>query len=114
MFQVAQSYGSGSDEFNEVFEVAVRMFPDDPTANINAAAIELQQGNWRQAERYLLKSDPQAGATKNNEGVMWMMQGQLDKAEALFQQAKALGSAEAVKNLEEIAKKRQDNALYGD
>ena len=114
MFQVAQTYQSGSDEFNEVFEVAVRMFPDDPTANMNAAAIELQQGNWKQAERYLLKSDPQAGATKNNEGVMYMMQGNLDKAEALFQQAKALGSAEAVKNLEEVAKKRQDNALYGE
>ena len=114
MFQVAQTYESGSDEFKEVFEVAVRMFPDDPTANINAAAIELQQGNWKQAERYLLKSDPQVSATKNNEGVMWMMQGQLDKAEALFQQAKALGSAEAEKNLEEIAKKRQDNALYGE
>jgi Flp pilus assembly protein TadD len=62
----------------------------------------------------LLKSDPQAGATKNNEGVMYMMQGELDKAEAFFQQAKALGSTEAVKNLEEIAKKRQDNALYGE
>ena len=114
MFQVAQTYGSGSEEFNEVFEVAVRMFPDDPTANINAAAIELQQGNWKQAEKYLLKSDPQAGATKNNEGVLWMMQGQLDKAETLFNEAKALGSAEARKNLEEIAKKRKDNALYGD
>ena len=114
MFQVAQTYQSGSDEFNEVFEVAVKMFPDDPTANINAAAIELQQGNWKQAERYLLKSDLQAGATKNNEGVMYMMQGNLDKAEALFQQARALGSAEALKNLEEIAKKRQDNALYGE
>ncbi len=114
MFQVAQTYESGSDEFNEVFEVAVRMFPDDPTANINAAAIELQQGNWKQAEKYLLKSDPQAGATKNNEGVLWMMQGQFDKAEALFNEAKSLGSAEAAKNLEEIAKKRQDNALYGE
>ena len=114
MFQVAQTYESGCDEFNEVFEVAVRMFPDDPTANINAAAIELQQGNWKQAEKYLLKSDPQAGATKNNEGVMWMMQGMLDKAEALFNEAKALGSAEAAKNLEEIAKKRKDNALYGE
>ena len=113
MFQVAQTYPSGSDEFNEVFEVAVRMYPDDPTANMNAAAIELQQGNWKQAERYLLKSDPQACATKNNEGVMYMMQGNLDKAEALFHQAKAQGSAEAVKNLEEIAKKRKDNALYG-
>jgi tetratricopeptide (TPR) repeat protein len=114
MFQVAQTYESGSEEFNEVFEVAVRMFPDDPTANINAAAIELQQRNWKQAEKYLLKSDPQAGATKNNEGVLWMMQGQLDKAETLFNEAKALGSAEAAKNLEEISKKRKDNALYGD
>ena len=114
MFQVAQTYESGSDEFNEVFEVAVRMFPDDPTANINAAAIELQQGNWKQAEKYLQQSDPHAGATKNNEGVLWMMQGQLDKAETLFNEAKALGSAEAAKNLEEISKKRKDNALYGE
>ena len=114
MFQVAQTYQSGSDEFNEVFEVAVKMFPDDPTANINAAAIELQQGNWKQAEKYLLKSDPQAGTTKNNKGVLYMMQGQLDKAEALFNEAKALGSAEAAKNLEEISKKRRDNALYGE
>jgi len=114
MFLVAQTYENGSEEFNEVFEVAVRMFPDDPTANMNAAAIELQQGNWKQAEKYLLKSDPQAGATKNNEGVMYMMQGYLDKAETLFNEAEALGSAEAAKNLEEIAKKRQDNALYGE
>ena len=114
MFQVAQTYPSGSDEFNEVFEVAVRMFPDDPTANMNAAAIELQQGNWKQAERYLLKSDPQARATKNNEGVLWMMQGDLDKAEALFNEAKEMGSLEARKNLKEIELKRKDNALYGD
>ena len=114
MFQLAQTYESGSEEFKEVFEVAVRMFPDDPTANVNAAAIELQQGNWKQAEKYLLKSDPQAGTTKNNEGVLWMMQGQLDKAEALFNEAKSLGSAEAIKNLEEITKKRKDNALYSE
>ena len=114
MFHVAQTYESGSEEFKEVFEVAVRMFPDDPTANVNAAAIELQQGNWNQAEKFLLKSDPQAGATKNNRGVLLMMQGNLDKAEVLFKEAVALGNAEASKNLEEIAKKRKDNALYGE
>ena len=53
MFLVAQTYEKGSDEFNEVFDVAVRMFPDDPTANINAAAIELQRGDLQQAVRYL-------------------------------------------------------------
>ena len=113
MFRVAQTYESGSEEFKEVFEVAVRMFPEDPTANINAAAIELQQGNWKQAERYLQKSDADAAATKNNRGVLLMMQGQLDEAEVLFNEAKAMGCKEAEKNLEEIANKREDIAIFG-
>jgi len=113
MFRVAQTYESGSEEFNNVFEVAVRMFPEDPTANMNAAAIELQQGNWKQAERYLQKSDSNLAATKNNRGVLLMMQGNLDEAEALFNEAKAMGSVEAEKNLEEIVKKRKDIAIFG-
>jgi tetratricopeptide (TPR) repeat protein len=113
MFRVAQTYESGSEEFNNVFEVAVRMFPEDPTANMNAAAIELQQGNWKQAERYLQKSDADLAATKNNRGVLLMMQGNLDEAEALFNEAKAMGSVEAEKNLEEIVKKRKDIAIFG-
>ena len=39
---------------------------------------------------------------------------ELDKAEALFNEAVTLGSVEAAKNLEEISKKRKDNALYGE
>lgn len=113
MFRVAQTYESGSEEFNNVFEVAVRMFPEDPTANMNAAAIELQQGNWKQAGRYLQKSDADLAATKNNRGVLLMMQGNLDEAEALFNEAKAMGSVEAEKNLEEIVKKRKDIAIFG-
>lgn len=89
------------------------MFPEDPTANMNAAAIELQQGNWKQAERYLQKSDSDLAATKNNRGVLLMMQGNLDEAEALFNEAKAMGSVEAEKNLEEIVKKRKDIAIFG-
>ena len=32
MFLVAQTYEPGSPEFNEVFDIAVRLFPDDETA----------------------------------------------------------------------------------
>lgn len=112
MFLVAQTYEKGSDEFNEVFDVAVRMFPDDPTANINAAAIELQRGDLQQAVRYLDKADAQASATLNNRGVLKLLQGDLDSAENYFKQAQAKDSVEAGANLEEVTNKRKDEAIF--
>lgn len=38
MFMVANSYPAGSHEFVDVFEVAVRMYPENEIANMNAAA----------------------------------------------------------------------------
>lgn len=113
MYLVAQSYEKGSKEFNEVFDVAVRMFPDDPTANINAAAIELQRGDLQRATRYLERADAQASATLNNKGVLELLQGGLDKAETYFKKAQGLGSAEAGANLEEVANKRKDEKIFG-
>lgn len=113
MFLVAQTYEKGCDEFNEVFDKAVRMFPENPTANINAAAIELQQANYTRAEQYLKKSNPNDGATLNNYGVLKLLQGELDAAEDYFLQAKNKGVVEATANLEEVEKKRKDNATFG-
>lgn len=114
MFRIAQSYDKGSDSFNQVFDIAVRMYPNDPTANINAAAIELQQGNLQKATQYLERSDAQVGATQNNLGVLKLLQGSLDEAEIYFKKAQSLGAAEAVANLEELRKKREDNAAFGE
>ena len=114
MYQAAQTCEKGSEEFNEVFDVAVRMYPNDPTANINAAAMELQRGNADQAVRYLERSDAQSAATQNNKGVLYLLKGNLDEAEACFNKAKALGSTEAEANLEEVSKKRADNRAFGD
>ena len=93
-------------------DVAVRMFPDDPTANINAAAIELQRGDLQQAVRYLDKADAQASATLNNRGVLKLLQGDLDSAESYFKQAQAKDSVEAGANLEEVTNKRKDEAIF--
>ena len=114
MFRVAQTYETGSEDFNEVFDVAVRMFPTDPTAYINAAAMELQRGNLQQALRYLDRSDVSAGTTQNNWGVLHLLKGEWDKAEACFKKAQSLGIAEAETNLEELRKKREDNAAFGE
>lgn len=114
MYLVAQTYEEGSEDFNEVFDIAVRMYPEDPIANINAAAMELKRGNADLAVRYLERSDKSSAAAQNNQGVYHMLKGDLDKAEACFNKAKELGSAEAEANLEEVRKKRADNAAFGE
>ena len=114
MYLVAQTYQEGSDEFNEVFDIAVRMYPEDSTANINAAAMELKRGNTAQAVRYLERSSKASATAQNNQGVYHMLTGDLDKAEACFKKAKELGSAQADGNLEEVRKKREDNAAFGE
>lgn len=53
LFMVAQTYEVGSSEFNEVMELAVRMYPMDETANLNAAIIRLNAGDADAAKPYL-------------------------------------------------------------
>lgn len=56
MFMVAQTYEAGSQNFNEVMETAARIFPDDPTANLNAAIARLKAGDADGAKPYLDKA----------------------------------------------------------
>ena len=66
MFLVAQTYEPGSDDFNNVMETAVRMFPADTTANLNAACARVELGDFDGAETYLAKvgDTPQAEALR--------------------------------------------------
>ena len=56
MYRVAQSYEPGTPEFNEVFEIAVRMYPDDPVSNLNAANAALMRRDAEAAHRSLQKA----------------------------------------------------------
>lgn len=56
LFQLASSMKKGSQEFNEVFALAVRLYPNDPTANLNAANAALERQDAAAAERYLQKA----------------------------------------------------------
>jgi hypothetical protein len=38
-YLVAQSYPADSKEFKEVFDIAARLYPDDPIAIVNSAAV---------------------------------------------------------------------------
>lgn len=105
IFNVAQTYEKGSEEFNHAFQVAVLMFPDDPTANLNAAAMEIQKGgDLTIAKKYLAKADPAASATLNNLGVIAMIEGNYALAEEYFRKAGSNNTNEPNQNLEELSK----------
>ncbi|MDR1403021.1 MAG: DUF3868 domain-containing protein [Tannerellaceae bacterium] len=107
MFLVANTYPEGSKEFMEVFETAVKIFPNDPVANLNAAASALLTKDLTRAERYLQRADKSSLAYFNNLGVLNMMQGNLARAKNLFRRAATDNMDAAVKNLEELRKKEE-------
>lgn len=111
MFAIANSYETGSKEYNDVFEVAVRMYSSDPVANLNAANISIGKGDYAAAKNYLLKAGDSAEAI-HARGVLKLIEGDLDGAETLLKQAKAAGVTGAADNLNELQKKREDNALF--
>ncbi|WP_291529044.1 DUF3868 domain-containing protein [Bacteroides sp. UBA939] len=107
MYRIAETYQPGSEEFNEVFRIAVDTFSNDPIANLNAAAMEIEKGDLSTAKEYLAKADPQAGETLNNLGVIALTEGDLDAAERYFNAAKAAGlTTQPDANLRELKKKR--------
>ena len=55
-FLAASSLQPGSEEFNEVFETAARIYPDDPVANLNAASAAIEREEYKRAARHLEKA----------------------------------------------------------
>lgn len=102
MYLVAQTMEEGSAEFNEVFDIAVRMFPNDPTANLNAACADLQRRDVTSAEKHLLKAGNSAEAL-NARGALAVMKKDYALARQLFADAAAAGSADAKANGNRIA-----------
>ncbi|WP_348717034.1 DUF3868 domain-containing protein [uncultured Alistipes sp.] len=106
-YLAAQSLEPGSEEFDEVFETAVRMYPDDPTANLNAANTALQRGDLKAARRYLDKSGD-APETIYTRGVLALMSKDYGEAQLRMQEARSLGIALADDALVQIAKLKEN------
>ena len=52
MYLVANTYPNGSREFINVFETAVRLFPEDDVAKLNAAIAALSRGDTETADQF--------------------------------------------------------------
>ncbi|MDE6299244.1 MAG: tetratricopeptide repeat protein, partial [Muribaculaceae bacterium] len=83
--------------YNEAFEIAARMFPDDPVANLNAAFCALQQNNIPAAEAYLQKAGDSDEA-KYARGVLLARVGKDDEAMKIFKSLPLMRQAREAEN----------------
>ncbi len=98
-YVLAQTYEPGSEELNELFEIAVRMYPHDPVANLNAANSAIIKGDYFRALKYLERAGdcPEAIYAR---GAMYLLQEDYDAARPYLEQAAELGLEQARQSLE--------------
>lgn len=105
-YNMALSHPRGSAEFNDLMDLAGRIFPDSPEACINAAAVALTKHDTERARGYLMKfaTLPEAG---NNIGVLYLLEGNADKAEVYLELARAAGVKQATESIKFINRTRR-------
>ena len=108
MYLVANTYEPGSQDFTDVFETAVRMYPKDETANLNAAAAALARRDTVSAERYLARVTQRIPEYYNAMGVLMMLEDKYEAAEKYLTQAAQSGLESARQNLDELERKREN------
>lgn len=102
LYLLAQSYEPGSEEYNSVFMTAVRLYPTDEAANLNAANVLLSKRRTDDAERYLKQAgdSPEAQYAR---GISAMMRTNYRAAIGYLHKAQAGGIKEADEVLRQVA-----------
>lgn len=101
----AQEYEPGTEEFTEVFETAVRLFPNDPVANLNAANAAIRRNDNARAARYLERAGHSAEALYAR-GALAIRMKDYETAQKYLAQAKELGLTQAASTIDELSNKR--------
>lgn len=104
MYAVANSYEKGSKEYNEVFDIAVKMFPEEELANLNAAYTAIDRGDKVSAENYLKKAG-NGPEVDNARGALAVLKNDYQTAKTYFEKADKAGLKEAKINLQELLRR---------
>lgn len=94
LYILANSMRVGSDEYADVFETAVRLFPKSEIAACNAAVAALQRGDLVGAGRYLLRAGDSKEAVYAR-GILAAMNKDYESARQLLEKALEMGVAPA-------------------
>ncbi len=107
LYSLAMSYRDDPTRRLEVLETILRYFPDDEVAIVNYAAELINRGEIATARRWMDKvTDPSISA--NNRGVIHLLDGEYEAAEALFEASR---STESIHNLRELRLKKEDDRI---
>lgn len=99
IYTVATDCEHGSEEFQRAMAVALKYYPEDPTANCNAAALAVENKDYEEAAKYLEK----AGDTDEANilrGIVEVSRNNFEKATEYFEKAK--NAPEAKRNMQLI------------
>ena len=100
-YVLAESYEQGSEAYNEVWETAIRMYPTDPVANLNAANTAMIKGDYDRAMRNLDKAGDSAEALYGR-GVLEVLREDFDAARPYLLEAERMGITKAREVLDNI------------
>ena len=109
-FNLSTAYQPGTEEFSQVFEVAALVYPDNETANLNAANAAMSVNDLEKAERYLNKSgnSPEAVYAR---GVLEALKQNYAKAKELFAEAAAMPDNASILEVAEKTKVEMDEFI---
>lgn len=103
IYLLVKSLEPGSQEYDEVFETAVLLFPHDATANLNAANAAMRKNNMEKAEKYLREAG-NSNEAQYARAILAAKNGRYEEAMEIF--GSLSGSmpeaADAYKNISEI------------
>jgi len=111
MYQIAYSYEVGSKQFNDVFLQAMKAFPDNRIAQLNAATAHILAGNFQAAQAILeqYQNDPDAW---NSLGLVYMYQNNFQQAQYFLEKARDRGVTDAQDNLRSLDKVKEQYKAY--
>ncbi len=110
LFLLANEYPKGSPEYDEVFETAVRLYPDNEVANLNAANSAMNRGDFESARRYLsrVSEGPEGDYAR---GMLCAIEGEYGQAREWLEKARQGGmkkAEEALKAIDRLEENRGD------
>ncbi len=105
IYLYAQTLEPGSEEFNDVFETAVHLYPNDAVANLNAASAAIARGDLVSARKYLEQAGD-SGEADYCRGVVAIFDKDYTAAEQYLYSAKSKGIAPADACLQYIEDER--------
>lgn len=101
LFLLANSLEPGSEEYDDVFETAATLYPENSIANLNAANSLMNRGDLTKARFYLDRAGDSAEADYGR-GILALMREDYETAEPLLRKGAEGGIKEAADALEEL------------